>query len=309
MSRVEVITLSYAGDYEMCRALCESVDRFVADDVVHRLCVPHSDLSLFSQLASSRRTVEAQDRYLPWWFFKMPLPSPRWRKLLCLPRRNVYLTPFSLPVRGWITQQIIKIAVAIRSQAEIVLHMDSDAMFIRPLKEENLTRGGLVRIYRDPVSSGLESHEKWQRAAGRLLGLPSKGFYGAEYIDTCLVWRTSVLRGMIERLEAVSGADWITTLARTPHFAEYVLYGVYADRIVGLNKAGLREEAFSLCLSRWTGSLETAEAVEAFVDEVQPFHVACNIQSTISGDMEQRKRIIALVADRAAWQDRSVETA
>lgn len=305
MSRIEIITLSYAGDFEMCRVLCDSIDRLVPQDMVHRLFVPRSDLALFAPLSSARRVVVAEEELLPWWFPRLPMPAPRWRKLLFLPRRNVYVTPFSLPVRGWIAQQIMKIAAAARSEADIVIHMDSDVAFIRPLRPEHVIRDGLVRLYRDPQSSGLAGHARWQEVAGRLLGLPSEPFYGAEYIDSCVVWKTSVLRDMIARIEAVSGSTWIKTLARTPHFAEYVLYGVHADRIMGLEKAGLRAETFSLCLSRWTGSLDTEAAVADFVGAVRPFHVACNIQSTISGDVEQRNHIIARIAEQAADQDRA----
>jgi hypothetical protein len=97
-----LVTCSYSGDFEACRLLCESVDRYVPDTIHHSLFVPAGDMELFSDLASSRRTIAAQESLLPRWFYKLPMPGQPWRALLRLPRRNIYLTPYSLPVRGWI---------------------------------------------------------------------------------------------------------------------------------------------------------------------------------------------------------------
>lgn len=300
---IAIITKSYRGDHECCRLLCESVDRFVPADIRHTLVVPQADVALFAPLANARRDILAEEEVLPRWFRRIPLPPPQWRKRLFLPRRDVYATPFSLPVRGWIAQQIMKIAAAAMSRADILVHIDSDNAFIRPLDPSRLVRNGVARIYRNPQPVGLATHTRWQHAAGRLLGLEDSAFYGGEYIDPFVVWKTSVVRDLIARIEAVSGTDWIKTLARTQHFAEYVLYGVYADRIAGFEASGLSPENFSLCHSRWSDEFAGEAAIREFVEAVEPHHLTCLIQSTIATAAQSRARVFARVTEFAARQD------
>lgn len=302
-AEANLITCSFRGDLDVCRMLCESIDRFVPETIPHTLYVPRADIPLFADLASDRRTVAAQEDLLPRWFVKLPLPSPEWRRRLHLPRRNVYVTPYSPPVRGWIAQQIMKIAATARASAEIVAHIDSDNVFIRPLKLEHLARDGKVRVYRNPEMVDLETHRVWQEAAGRLLGLPPSRYYGGEYINPFVVWRRSVIQGMIERIEAVAGRDWRVVLARTPHFAEYVLYGVYADQVLGLDAAGLMAEDFTLCHARWGDEFEDAEDEAAFIRSLRPEHVTCLIQSTIETPMAERRALFDRVEALAAEQD------
>lgn len=298
-----LVTCSFSGDLDVCRMLCDSVDRFVPETIGHRLYVPAKDMPLFAPLASSRRTIATQESLLPRWFWKVPLPSQRWRARLGLPRRNVYLTPFSLPVRGWIAQQIMKLAATAGAGAEIVVHVDSDNAFIRPLRVESLAREGRVRLYRDPEMVDMPSHRLWHAAAGRLLGLPPADFYGAEYIDQLVVWRRSVLLRLLARIGETTGRDWRVALARTPHFAEYILYGVFADRALGLEAAGLFAEPNSLCLSRWSQAFADSADEDAFIAAIRPEHVACLIQSTIDMAPDARRRLFERATAFAAAQD------
>jgi len=298
-----LVTCSFSGDLDVCRLLCESIDRFVPETIGHTLYVPAQDTALFADLASPRRVIATQESLLPRWFWKAPLPGQPWRARLGLPRRNVYLTPFSLPVRGWIAQQIMKLAATAAADAEIVVHVDSDNAFIRQLRLDHLARDGRVRLYRNPQKVDAPGHRLWHMAAGRLIGLPPSDFHGAEYIDQLVVWRRSVLLALIERIAAIAGTDWRIALARTPHFAEYILYGVFADKALGLDRAGLFPEARSLCLSRWSEAFADAAEEDAFIAAIEPGHVACLIQSTIAMPIAGRRRLFERATARAAAQD------
>lgn len=297
--KIQLLTLSYRGDYDVCRLLCESVDRFVPQEIEHRLAVPRADLDMFASLGNGRRRLLAQEELLPSWFVR----APEWLLRLARLRRNLYLTPFSFPVRGWIAQQIMKIAAAAGSNADAVVHIDSDNAFIRPFSRDRIFSGSNIRVYRDPNPNGMATHALWQKKAGQLLGLPDSSFYGGEYIDQFVVWKPDVVRGLVRRLEEVSRRNWIVTLARTPHFAEYVLYGVYADHIVGFDVAGLTPEAFSLSHSMWSGSFDDDQAIQAFADAVEPQHVSCLIQSTLPESIERRRQVFERVAEMAARRD------
>lgn len=300
---ISLLTCSFRGDLEACRILCESIDRFVPREMRHTLIVPTRDLDLFAPFAGGRRAVVSEDLYLPRAFFKLPMPPARWRRLLHLPRRNIYLTPYSKPVRGWIAQQMIKIAAAAAADTEVVVHVDSDNAFIRPVRPGAFVRDGRARLLRIPKPAGFDSHVAWHRAAGRLLGLPPSDFHGAEYIDALVVWRRSVARALTAHIAQVTGLHWTIALSRTPHFAEYVLYGVFADRVLGLDAAGLFAAEHSLCHALWTGSLGDDAAVAAFVDTLEPDRISCLIQSTIDLDLEARGRIFAAVEEKARAQD------
>lgn len=296
-------TCSFRGDLELCRELCESVDRFVPPEIEHWLIVPARDIELFRPLASPRRKVLAEDLFVPRGFVKMPAP-PAWiRRRMPMLRRDFYLTPFSAPVRGWIFQQIKKIAATAQATADIVLHVDSDSAFVRPLAMEHLSRDGKVRLYRDPQRIELEGHRRWHQAAARLLGLPPTDWCGGEYIDGLVIWRRSVLRSMIERIEAVSGRPWAVALARSPHFAEYILYGVHADKVLGFEAAGVYPEPRSLCHARWSGDFADAADEEDFIRALQPDQVCCLIQSTLSLSPERRRMLHARIEQEAARQD------
>ncbi len=299
---VTVVTSSFRADYELCRLLCESIDRFAPPNTGHVVVVPKQDLTLFSCFASPTRTIVAEETLLPSWLKKLPLPSPHWRRMLGLSHRNFYWTPYGWPVRGWIVQQIIKIAASSAAPSDIIVHMDSDTIFIRPFALSHFVRNGRVRLFRCPDRVPYESHRRWKAAAGRLLGLPPSDFYGAEYVDSCVVWRRSVLLGMTKHIESVAGRDWRIVLTRTPHFAEYDLYGVYADCVAGLETAGLYAER-SLCHTLWENFTDNEPEAD-FIAALQPQHIACCIQSTIPMSLQRRRRILEQVTQKALEQDR-----
>ncbi|MCC2095799.1 MAG: hypothetical protein KDJ29_02855 [Hyphomicrobiales bacterium] len=306
ISGVNLITCSFSGDLELCRLLCESIDEFVPASIAHTLYVPEADAPLFAAFANSRREIRSQESLLPSWFWKLPMPGPVWRKRLHLPRRNVYVTPYSLPVRGWIAQQIMKIAATVHSPSDVVVHIDSDNAFIRPMDLDRLIHGDSVRLYRNPQKVDEATHRTWHAAAGRLLGLSPSDFYGAEYIDQLVVWKRPVLLEMTQRIETVAGAPWPIALARTSQFAEYILYGVFADKVMGLDKAGLHADDRSLCLSRWDCAIESEQDAAAFIDDIGSGHVACLIQSTIAMSLQARRNLFERAKSRAAAQDRTV---
>jgi hypothetical protein len=298
------MTCSFRGDFEICRMLCDSVTRFVPNTIEHWLIVPDADQAMFEPLATARCKIITESSVMPRWFVRMPMPAPRWRGLLHLPRRDIYLTPFSLPVRGWIFQQIRKIAATTAAKSNIVVHIDSDAAFIRPLKLERLVHGGQIHFFRDPYRVDLPPHRRWQQAAGKLLGLPPSDYYGAEYIEPLVVWDRAVALGMINRIENISRRNWMISLARTPHFSEYVLYGVYADRVLGLEAAKLYPDANPLCHSRWGGDPFINAADEAaFISAIKPQHLSCNIQSNNEMPLSKRAHVFERAVSFAAAQD------
>ncbi|MGH6858635.1 MAG: DUF6492 family protein, partial [Phyllobacterium sp.] len=110
--RTALVTASYAPDFERCRLLCETIDRFVRGYTTHYILVEHRDIALFKQLERPNRIIVDENDLLPRWI--RPFPDPG-----TFGRRRVWLSPRTLPLRGWHAQQLRRIAIA--------RHADEDA--------------------------------------------------------------------------------------------------------------------------------------------------------------------------------------
>jgi hypothetical protein len=230
------------------------------------------------------------------------MPGPRVRQLLHLPRRNIYLSLRGKPVRGWIAQQIMKISAGADSPTEIVLHLDSDTCFIRPITREMLIdEQGAVRFYHDPHAQLPATHAHWSEVACRLLDVDPKRISRSDYIDTCVVWRRSILRRMIQRIEEVAGADWRVVLAREPHFSEYTLYGVFVEYL-GSENAGHFATSQSQIHAIWDVEPQTPAQEDEFINTLAPHHIAVLIQSTSKMSFGQRLQLLERARARARMQ-------
>src|SRR3954454_13419078 len=153
-----VITPSFAPDFELCADLNRSVLAYGPRSVRHHIIVPPSDLKLFGQLADPQTRISCENDFLPSSFVTIG----KFKINLCRPLP---------PVRGWILQQVIKLAaVAACEEEDVVLVVDSDIEFLRPFTVDTFASNGVVRFYRKPgaIDKQLPRHMIWHRAA-RLL--------------------------------------------------------------------------------------------------------------------------------------------
>lgn len=305
---IGVLTCSFSGDIDVFQGLCETIDRFVAAPIRHLVLVPRADLALFAPFARPGREIAAQEDFLPRWLWRAPLPSPRWRRRLLLPRRDVFLSWRSPPVRGWIAQQILKLEAARQADWDVMLHVDSDAAFIRRLDPDRLIEQGRIRLYRKAGAGATAMHAPWHLAAARLLGLPPRPYFGADFINNLVTWRPAVARMLAERIAATTGLDWRLALARTPAFSEYILYGVFCDQILGAESGHVGAGA-SLCHTRWGEEADTPSASAAFVAGIAPHHLACGVQSTAGMPMAARRALIDRCIAAAERQDTALACA
>jgi hypothetical protein len=223
---LEIVTPSYAPDFELCRDLVASIRRFGPRDVTHRLLVPRRDLELFTPLAEGAHVVvDCADDVLPRWLRRVP-------------GQNVWVNvraPWP-PVRGWIAQQLVKLAAAAASTADAVMLVDSDIVFVRPFTLEDFLVEGEVPLYRLPgaIDGRLPRHLVWDRVARELLGLPGDDRGQADdYISWPCVWAPAIVRSLLAHVERVGGRAWQSVVGRELHFSEMVLYGRFVDDVVG----------------------------------------------------------------------------
>jgi hypothetical protein len=269
MARMAVMTKSFAPDFELCAALNRSVLDNTPDAVHHHIIVPRSDLKLFGRLAGSRTHIRCEADLLPRTFVPMPF-------------RNIMVNlarPFP-PVRGWILQQVIKLAAIAASEDDAVLVVDSDAEFIRPFTAEMFVRDGKVRFFCKPsqIDKRLPRHMTWHRVARALLGLPPAEPPYPDYISSPLAWDPTIVRRMLARVEATAGRPWTTAIAGELDFSECVLYGVFVDAVIGASANAFASDD-SLCLVYWQDTPLNLDSAARFTSGVRPTDVAAVIQS------------------------------
>lgn len=220
-----IITPSYGPDSELCRDLNRSILRWTPEEVVHHIIVPTSDLPVFRMLANRRTIIHDDKEFLP--------PSIR-----RLPFLNLWVNtrrPW-LPVRGWITQQLIKLAAAASSDAEAVLLMDSDMVLVAPTQLESFRQGDRLAFYRQPgaVHRGLPRHRQWLETSHHLLGLEQPGPEDlTDYICWPCVWDPAIVKSLLRRVSDTQRISWQESIASQLHFSEMMLYGAYVDGVLG----------------------------------------------------------------------------
>jgi hypothetical protein len=283
MARMAVMTKSFAPDFELCAALNRSVLDNTRDAIHHHIIVPRSDLKIFDQLAGPRTHIRSEADLLPRTFVPMPFSN----FVLNLAR------PFP-PVRGWILQQVIKLAALAASEDDAVLVVDSDAEFIRPFTAEMFVRDGKVRFFCKPnqIDRRLPRHMTWHRVARVLLGLPPAQPPYPDYISSPLAWDPTIVRRMLARVEATTGRPWKTAIAGQLDFSECVLYGVFVDAVIGASASAFASDD-SLCVVYWEDTPLNSDGAARFIGRVRPTDVAAVIQSKSQTPLSVREAVFS----------------
>lgn len=225
VNSLAIVTPSYGPDSELCRDLNRSVLRWTPPHVQHHIIVPRQDLPVFRMLANDRTIIHDDREFLPSTIRRLPLLN------LWINARRPWL-----PVRGWITQQLIKLAAAAALEVEAVLLMDSDMVLVAPTDVESFRQDGRLALYRQPgaVHAGLPRHRQWVESSHFLLGLAQPGPEDlTDYICWPCVWDPKTVRSLLQRVEDIQQVPWPAAVASQRHFSEMMLYGAYVDGVLG----------------------------------------------------------------------------
>jgi hypothetical protein len=273
-----LITPSYAPDFARCQLLCQSVERFVSPPFTHYVIVDQRDVQLFSQLANQNTKILTVEAILPWWIKRVPFIKKSWLSLK------------TIPIRNWLVQQIVKLATAQQIDEDVSVFVDSDVTFVRPFNLESLTRDDQIRLFRDPNGNDVQRnmHFKWHEAASRLLGLPDVDMTIPDYIGNIITWKRENVVQLCQHLEKVSGRGWIETLANSWHLSEYILYGIFIDRILK-EQSGHYYEPENICHDYWYTQPLPDEQLQNFFGEIRPEHVAVMISAKSGMPVERYK--------------------
>jgi hypothetical protein len=290
-SPIAIVTPSYAYDFERCRFLVESVLRFLPPSVKHYLFVDRTDLAMFACLQSDRTIVAAVEDIIPG-TFRHVVGTNTWVSLA---------EPD--PIGGWLMQQIVKLACA-KTLAEPVLIMcDSDVALVRDVEPAIFSRPGKTRLYRQPfgITPQMTHHAEWYRNACRLLGVEAERTPTVDYIGNLISWDRALVLRVLDRVESVTGDSWYDGIVHARSFSEYMLYGVYADKVLKDDQR-LGADARGLCHSHWGLDAIDESSIESFVDAMQPDDLAVMITARLEMSAEVRRAIVKMAIRRARLQ-------
>lgn len=286
-----IATPSYSGDVERCRLLCASIDRFVTGHTAHYLLVNDADVALFAPLAGPRRRVLSQSALLPSWLKSWPDP-------LSLGRRRVWTGVRALwrgvpPLRGWHVQQLLKFAFARSCSEDVVLFVDSDVMFLRRFDLASLDTERGTRLYATPggIDETMATHVAWSGVASQLLGLPAPAMPGPDYVNNLVSWRRDNALALLAHIEALSGRDWVSAIAARRSFSEYIIYGYFVERVLGLGAARHVADSRELCKTYWGGETTGLADLDSFEKVLDENHVAVGVQSFIGEPVARLKAL------------------
>jgi hypothetical protein len=246
-----LVTPSFRLDFERCRLLVDSVERWVCPTVRHRLIVDRRDVAMFTPLLTGRTQLLVVEDIIPRWLVRVP------------GLRRFWLSFRTRPLRNWILQQMIKLSIASVLEEDVFLYTDSDVFFVAPFDPRQYEREGRIPLF---VETGLNRvigpDEFWHRVGARLLGLPVERHYGTNYINNVVPWRRENILALQRRIEATAGKSWQLALAPVSSFSEYIIYGMFVQRVLGGN-SGHWPDSTQRTLAYWgTVSLTPRELGE-----------------------------------------------
>jgi hypothetical protein len=259
--RFAIVTPSYYVDFEHCRWLVETVNRYVPEDVPHYLIVDRADRDLFAPLRSSRTRVLFKEDVLRGRLRQVPF-ARRWWVGLKMP-----------PVRGWIVQQLTKLFVSEVVEEDVLIFVDSGCFFVRPFDPRSMVKDGQVRLFRE---SGdwfrNKMTRRWTKLSSRLLGLHPPAEYPVGYVTQLVTWRRDNLIKLQKHIELVAGKPALEHLARQVTLSEYYVYGIYCDLVLG-DRSGHYYTSIMSSLCHWGVNTLTEAELVAFRGELTPDHV------------------------------------
>lgn len=221
-SNIAFVTQTYRNDYDECLLLCETLD-YYAPEVAHYIFVNDEDLPLFKPIEEGRRHILPKSVILPKWLVRCPV------KML---GHHYHVSPFTIPVREWIIQQICKLGVfeVLPPEIEAVFNFDSEVVMMTDFDLNKILSDGRLPLFRT-IRPDEPSQKDYVKAARRLLGLTAQET--AEIADQCFMsvpvcFFRDNLTELLEHIASRSPFhSWKHALCNTYRFSEYYLYGIF----------------------------------------------------------------------------------
>lgn len=257
------VTPSYPPDLERCALLVESLDRF-GPSFKHYIIVDRADMAVFAHLASPRTILIEAESVIDRRFIRIPWKGSSWYNWR------------ALPMRGWISQQVYKLAAVKVVPEDILVMTDSDTTFVRAFTVDDFMVGGKTGLLDVDYCAGMVP--AWTDVATKLLGLksapPLRG-----HVGNLIAWRREHITQLHAHIEAATGLPWQIAVARQRTFSEYILYGIFLRQVLGYAASHHAPSTRSLVKQPWDHDLSTQSGLKAYFDAIEPDNIAIMIHS------------------------------
>jgi hypothetical protein len=198
------------------------------------------------------------------------------------------------PLRGWIVQQLVKMALAEQLEEKVIVVADSDVVFLRPVTVSTFAPHGQVRFYRKEggVSDEMARHVRWHAVTRELLGLPPAPPPPLpDYISALNTWDRDLVIAALRQIEEATGRPWLTAVGRNVHFSEFILYGVFVDEIARPDASAVTDDP--LCQFYWDTVPLTVDAGVKRLGSIKPADVAVMISAKSNTPVPVRRAVLA----------------
>ena len=269
-----LITPTFAGDYAQFSLLAHTVERHVPESVPHYVIVPSGDYRQFARLQSKRTRLLIEDSVLPDWV----------QGFLTINRYRV--TTRSLPIRGWVLQQLLKLSMPAFAPEDVYLFVDSDVAFLKDFDPARMfVHDGKVRLFCEqfdeswPIVARARG-QRWRRVSQRLLGARQNTAPRASYVGNVISWRRDVVLSLQRHLDRGWGRSWQERIARCPTCSEYMLYGQYVENVLGYEAAGHYLDDTICALEAWEAREQSVADLRTMRDQrLADHHVALMVSA------------------------------
>jgi hypothetical protein len=212
--------VSYAPDRDRCAFLSGSLAA-PAPGVEHWIVVDRADRRHFTFLEDERTTLLMKEEVLP-------VRLRRVNTMRLGLRSTAWIQARGKPIRGWLVQQLVKLAVAEKLRADVLVYADSDLVLVRPFDPASVVDAeGAVRLCVEPgaIDARKPNNVGWHRSAEKLLSVRRAEVPLPDYISGLVPWRRESAVALLEHIERTTGRPWLHALASAWHVSEYTLYG------------------------------------------------------------------------------------
>jgi hypothetical protein len=198
-------------------------------------------------------------------------------------QKSYWLVGNTNVTRGWILQQVVKLAVAYQSQADAIIYADADVMFIDDYDAHSYWQGDTLRLFetmRGPTMRTDRRYKNWYKSASDLMSLGPPDKINGAYIAQLNAVRPDSVRQMCDKIEQVVDRDWQRELLARLDFSEFILYGSYVR-----NSDHLLSQHFitdvQRCASSWFHDIKTERDALEFIFESRRSKCAVHLQSNL----------------------------
>ena len=264
MMSVAFVTPTFTPDLGRCELLVESLDRF-APETRHYLLIDSHEIGKFKHLASARTIIVPSEEVIDSRFTRLPGARGFWVS---------WRTP---PVRGWIMQQLRKLASPKVVTEDVIICVDSDTAFVRPFTRDLAFEGAKIGLLDVDYVEGMVP--RWTSIAAGLIGIDPVTCPLRGHVGHFIAWSRQHLLALHERIETTSDLPWQVAIARKTTFSEYILYGTYIRCLLGYDASDHAPATKALVRQPWNHDLSDQAILRNYIAEPEPDNIAVMIHS------------------------------